>query len=290
MVKAAVLVVDPAPLTARRVQEALLGWDVEVVVAPGQAEAEALMQSRDIAVGLIAASFPRGNGYDLARTLRVRHPTASVYLLCGAFEVFNAERARQVGVVGSISRPFTVEALRKHLSDALGPPPVPAEPARPTAETKVEPGPKADPKAEPKADPKAEPKAEPDVIPSLPSAMVTPLEGEEPVSLGPESIQPEPLPWVPAREERLATFLPQETANNAPLVRVDPDAISPAVEKAILDVLPEVVEAVLTRALQTSPAFRDLIAVAVDDAVRARIDAIARRVVRERLEQEKGGR
>ena len=54
--------------------------------------------------------------------------------------------------------------------------------------------------------------------------------------------------------------------------------------------LPEVVEAVLTRALERSPAFRDLVEGAVDEAVRAQLGSIARRVVRERLaEIEAGG-
>ena len=68
-----------------------------------------------------------------------------------------------------------------------------------------------------------------------------------------------------------------------PPVRVDPAVVQPAVERAILEVLPEVVEVVLRQALATSPGFRDLVEAAVDEAVRAQLAPIARSVVRERL-------
>ena len=50
-----------------------------------------------------------------------------------------------------------------------------------------------------------------------------------------------------------------------------------------MEVLPEVVEIVLRRSLQTSPAFRDLVEVAVDEAVRAHLPTIARQMVQDRL-------
>ena len=68
-----------------------------------------------------------------------------------------------------------------------------------------------------------------------------------------------------------------------PPVSVDPAIVGPALERAILEMLPEVVEIVLEKALATSRPFRDLIEVAVEDAVRAEIAVIARRVIRERL-------
>jgi hypothetical protein len=64
---------------------------------------------------------------------------------------------------------------------------------------------------------------------------------------------------------------------------VDTDTVGPALERAIMEVLPEVVEAVLRNALVTSPAFRELLSVAVEEAVRAQLPAIASRVVEDRL-------
>ncbi len=261
--------VDASPLSARRVQEALRGTGFSVVVATGVAEAEAAIEAGGIAVALAALSFPGGNGYDLARQVKSRNPEAVVFLLCGGFEVFNGERADQVGVYGRINRPFTVDALLRHLEAALGPlggteAPASAPVATPApAATDFDPVPKAAPR------PPARPEARP--------------EGDGIQAYdGPIAPAPEAAARPAVADERLASFLPREWRSHPP-VRVDPDVVGPAVERAILEVLPEVVEIVLNKALLRSPAFRDLVEVAVDEAVRAQIGPIARRVIRERL-------
>lgn len=86
----------------------------------------------------------------------------------------------------------------------------------------------------------------------------------------------------PTTAERVATILPR-AYQDVPVVAVDPSVVGPALEGAIMAVLPEVVEALLRKSLVTSPAFRELVAVAVEDAVRAQLPAIASRVVEDRL-------
>lgn len=255
-----VLVVDSSPLTARRVEEAMRGTGFRVLGAGSPVEATPVVEAGDIAVALAAVTFPRGNGYELARQVKARNPEAVVFLLCGAFEVYNAERAEQAGVVGRIDRPFTVDAFRRHLEGALGPlAALEDAPPAPIAEV------------------------EPDL---LPMDALHPVLAPEPPAEAPAL---PPAPRSAPGDERLATFLPRDW-HSFPPVRVDPDVVAPAVERAILEVLPEVVEAVLAKALQASPAFRDLVEVAVEEAVRAQIGPIARRVVRERLaEIEAGG-
>lgn len=248
------LVVDASPLSARRVQEALRGTPFAVVVAATHAEAERAVEVGGIAVALAALSFPGGNGYDLARAVKARNPEAVVFLLCGGFEVFNGERADAAGVYGRINRPFTVDALVRHLEAALGP--LVGGDAAPGAPT---PAPVA---------------YEP--VPQRPR------EPEIQAYDGPIAPAPEPAPRPAVGDERMASFLPREWRSHPP-VRVDPEVVGPAIERAILEVLPEVVEVVLNKALLRSPALRDLVEVAVDEAVRAQIGPIARRVIRERL-------
>jgi hypothetical protein len=60
-------------------------------------------------------------------------------------------------------------------------------------------------------------------------------------------------------------------------------------ERAILAVLPEVVEIIINKAITTSPAFREMVEVAVEAALREELPGIARKVIRERMaEIEKG--
>lgn len=246
-----VLVVDPSPQTAQRVEEALADTGYSIARAGSAAEVDPLLDAEEIAVVLAAVNFPRGNGYDLARQVKARHPEAVVFLLAGGFEVYNADRAGEVGVAGRISRPFTVEGLRKHLEAALGP--LNTEPEE------------------------------------LPDEAAAGLDAEPAVA----EVIPEPMPEAVApagpppdrgavEDEWLPTFLPRDY-KTWPAVRVDPTVVGPAMERAILEVLPVVVETVLRNVLQTSPAFREVIEAAVDEAVRARIGPIARRVIRERL-------
>jgi CheY-like chemotaxis protein len=259
-----VLVVDPSPLSARRVQEALRGTAFSVALAATSAEAERAVEAGSVTVALAALSFPGGNGYDFARQVKSRNPEAVVFLLCGGFEVFNGERADQVGVYGRINRPFTVDTLRRHLEAALGPLGGGDRPHDAPADREdFEPVPQ-----------RAAPRPDPDFVQAYG---------------GPIAPAAEPTPRHAVADERVASFLPREWRSHPP-VRVDPDVVGPAIERAILEVLPEVVEVVLNKALARSPAFRDLVEVAVDEAVRAQIGPIARRVVRERLaEIEAGG-
>jgi two-component system response regulator (stage 0 sporulation protein F) len=263
-----VLVVDASPLSARRVHEALRGTGFTVVVAASGPEAEAAIDAGGIAVALAALSFPGGNGYDVARSVKTRSPEAVVFLLCGGFEVFNGERADQVGVYGRINRPFTVDTLLRHLEAALGPLGTPADTPAPAAVPDFEPVTR---------------RAAPAPLPDASDAIQA---YDGPIAPAPD---PATTPRTAVGDERLASFLPREWRSHPP-VRVDPDVVGPALERAILEVLPEVVEVILNKALLRSPAFRDLVEVAVDEAVRAQIGPIARRVIRERLaEIEAGG-
>lgn len=244
-----VLVVDPSPQTAQRVEEALADTGFSIARASNAAEVEPLLDAEHIALVLAAVNFPRGNGYELARQVRARHPEAVVFLLCGGFEVYSPERAAEVGVTGRIGRPFTVEVLKKHLESALGPL-------------------------------GGEPEELPDTAMKLEPEEVLPTILPDPLPIPSASLPATPLPSID--DERISSFIPRDFKTHPP-VHVDPEVVGPALERAILEVLPEVVESVLNKALHSSPAFRDMLEAAVDEAVRARIGVIARRVIRERL-------
>ncbi len=252
------LVVDPNPSTVQRVRSALAGSTYNILTARDAVEAESQASGRDIAVVLSSTGLPRGNGYDLARTLLAHQPSTKVFLLSGGFEVYNRDRAEQAGVTGRISKPFSVDGLRARLEQILGPLRALQEDTLPEME--------------------------------LPSLRDAPLE-----PLPPEPLEPTPTDRLhsritsslhgylpPLAEERIATIIPRDY-QQLPATAASVEDLSPALERAVMEVLPEVVETVLRHSLQASPAFRDLVEVAVDEAVRARLPEIARRVVQERL-------
>lgn len=244
-----VLVVDPNPAIHRRVEAALSACDLGLLSARNAEEAEATATGHDLAVVLSATSLPRGNGYDLARLLQERHPAAAVLLMSGGFEVYNQQRAEEAGVVGQLSKPFTSEQLVAAVEQAIGP--LPQLPGA-TGES-----------------------SERAAVSSVSSARGAPRSDVPP----PRPVLPRPL----ASNERVATILPRDY-ESVPVVSVDPDLVGPALERAILEVLPEVVEAVLRNALDTSPTFRDLVDAAVAEAVAERLPALVQELVTERLD------
>jgi CheY-like chemotaxis protein len=260
-----VLVVDPNPLILQRVKSALAGSDFGILSARDAIEAESCASGQQIAVVLSSTGLPRGNGYDLARSLLSIHPDAKIFLLSGGFEVYNRDRAEQAGVVGRISKPFSSDGLRTRLEKVLGP---------------LSGSAKSEPPAE---EPSAQSEAPPTSIDDLSSFDIEePLPEMLPVSLEPLPEEPVNTYSPPTSAERIATIIPRDF-RDLPAPGASIEALKPALERAVMEVLPEVVEVVLRRSLQTSPAFRDLVEVAVDEAVRAHLPAIARQMVQDRL-------
>ena len=242
----AVLVVDPNPATHRRVAEAFDGSGWTLLTARDAREAEEHFAA-PVRVLLASASLPGGNGYDLARSLRDRQPQATVLLMTGGYEIYNAARAEAAEVTGHLAKPFSAEGLRRLIEEAVGPFDV---------------------------DGAFEALAGHALLSALDEELAAPAPVPAP--------EPARRPAPSLASERVATILPRDY-KELPLVAVDPDVVGPALERAVMEVLPEVVEAVLRQALVSSPAFRDLVSVAVEEAVRSQLPAIAARVVEARL-------
>ncbi len=260
-----VLVVDPSPNSARTISSALQGRAWNVVSARSADAALDAARGHDIGLVVVAASLPGTNGYEFAANAREQWPAASTILLTGGFEVYNRRKADEAGVAAHLTKPLQegryLEAMQG-ITGALAPMAAPVEQAPAPAPAPVLTAPPAPPAPPPPV------VAPPPVIPVRTAAPMAPVEPPRP----------------PISNERLATFLPRDYTD-VPPVRVDPEVVGPAVERAILEVLPEVVEAVLRHALGSSTAFRDLVAAAVDEAVRESLPDIATKVVRERLAQ-----
>lgn len=246
-----VLVVDPDPTTLKRAEGALGPSTHAILGARTPDEALEAVQGVDVGLAIIAAGLPRGSGYALSEQLKDRWPAASVVLVTGGFEVFNRARADAAGVSAHLRRPFSEDALQSCVEGLLGP-------LQPVS-TPIEPAPSCEPEA------------------AAPAPVAAPAPAEPP------ALAPVHAPSPPVSDERFATFLPRDYAD-VPRVRVDPTVVGPAVERAILEVLPEVVESVLRHALGGSTAFRELVAASVDEAVRDALPEIAAQVVRERLD------
>ena len=246
-----VLVVHPNPATHRKVDEALGQTGFPVLHARGSEGLDEVLDGQSVDVVLSAITLDSTNGYDLGRTLRDRFPAALIFLLAGGFEVYNVGRAEACGVDGRIGVPFTPIGLRAVLEDKLGVlPRLPELPREGRGDVPVYEG----------------------AILVEDAAAAAAAPACVPVSAA--------RPGPPATEERLASFLPRDH-RPAKLVAVDPTVVGPALEKAVLEVLPEVVEGALRTALASSPDFRQVVADAVREVVAERLPEIAEQVSRQ---------
>ncbi len=240
-----VLVVHPDPVTHRKVDQALVQTGFLVLHNRGSEGLDEVLVDQQVHVVLSAITLDGSNGYDLSRELRDRFPAALILLLAGGFEVYNVERAGACGVDGRLGVPFTPISLRAILEEKLGPLP---RQAGGESETSAE----------------------------VSGRFEANFEGgrTQPVGQGLGGGRPTP----PISEERLASFLPRDH-RPAKVVTVDPLVVGPALERAVLDVLPEVVEGALRTALSSSPEFRQMVAEAVSEVLATRLPEIADRVL-----------
>ena len=250
MARRAVMVVDPDPSTSRKLEKALQGSALDVIHLRTLQEAlDACEGSVPVAV-LSAISLPTGNGYDLARRLQQLELGVPVFLLWGGFEILDAKRAEGCGVRAGIRKPLTADVLLDQLEGVLGE--IPQEP--PVPEQQVA---------------KTQP-TEPEEI--LPVGSIEYLDTGPVVEPGP---QPEAI-VPPVGDERIATFVPNDY-DSLPPVKLDREQLSVAMERAILAVLPEVLEAVLNKALLDGGRLRGVVNEVVAEVVRESLPELLRK-------------
>ena len=247
MAASVVMVVDANPATARSVQRALQGTAIEVVSAGSLPHAVERSSDPDLVAIFSAVSIPGGNGYELTRRVVDQHPSMAVFLLWGGFEPFDQGRATAAGVRAGLRRPFSSEAVLAALEELLG--------AVPVSSSFLEP---------------VEPLEE-----DLPMASIEPLDAN-----GGAAGRGPPVP--PVGDERLASFIPADY-EELPPVRIDREEISVALERAVLAVLPEVLEAVLDKAVSQPGRSRAIIDELVSAAVAEQLPAVLEHSLRERL-------
>ncbi|MFH1463961.1 MAG: response regulator [Pseudomonadota bacterium] len=249
MARNALLVVDADTATARRVTRALDGADVEVRVARDLPAALEAANRDGAVVALVAVSLPGASGYDLARRLRDETPWIAVYMLWGGFEVLDERRVAEVGACGSLRRPLSADAVLAVVENAIGAVPVASADLQPVEDTEE----------------------------TLPVGSFEPLDGADSRS------PPEDDALVPLLgTERLAAFIPGDY-KELPVVRIDREEVSVALERAVLAVLPETVEAVLERSMGSPGSLRRVVEEAVERAVAEQLPAALERALRERL-------
>ncbi len=247
MATSAILVVDSNPATARRFRRALHDTELEVRLASGMADALQQAADHDLVAIFSAISIPGGNGYELTRRVVDHRPSMAVFLLWGGFEPFDEDRAMISGVRAGLRRPFSTETVLGHLEDLMG--------ALPLRSTPLE--------------------------PEEPAEELLPVGSIEPLDSPPVQVEPS-VALPPVGSERLATFVPADY-DDIPPVSIDREEVSVGLERAAVAVVPEVLEALLDKALTQPGPMQTLVQRAVARAVAEQLPGALEQALRERL-------
>ncbi|HVN02517.1 MAG TPA: EAL domain-containing protein [Caulobacteraceae bacterium] len=143
-----VLVADDSPVNREVALEALARLGVKVTCVADGREAVEAMAGETFDLVLMDASMPRMDGYDATREIRLAEQVAGrrrtpIVALTAHVVGSAADRWRESGMDGMLSKPFTLAALADQLGEHLTPSPqpaakpaAPAQPAAPKAEAK----------------------------------------------------------------------------------------------------------------------------------------------------------
>jgi two-component system chemotaxis response regulator CheY len=91
--------------------------DWTVLVAPGGAEALALVENRTPDVAILDYNMPGMDGLELARHLRVQFPTLPMGFLTANVQDSLRKKAEALGC-GFIPKPITTDKIRAFLAEA----------------------------------------------------------------------------------------------------------------------------------------------------------------------------
>ncbi len=249
MARSAIMVVAADAATARRISRALRGADLSVRQAQDFRDAVGHLADPQLAAVFSAITVPGGSGYELARRGTEQRPDLPIFLLWGGFEAYDEQRALEAGVRAGIRRPVSSHAVLAHLEEALGPVPVAASEL-----LGVEP-----------------------LEEVLPVGSIEPLETPSAASPPLVTIAPPPV-----ADERLASFVPADY-DELPPVRIDREEVSVALERAVLAVLPEVLEAILCKSLDHPTRLRAMLQQSITRTVEEQLPTVVERALRDRL-------
>ena len=90
------------------------GYDITSVLNAKAASDKLTMAEYDLV--LLDINLPDGNGYDLCKLIKPKHPDTMVIFLTANDQESNQIRGYEVGAVDYITKPFSIVALQRKIS------------------------------------------------------------------------------------------------------------------------------------------------------------------------------
>ncbi|MFA6508507.1 MAG: response regulator [Treponemataceae bacterium] len=117
--KGSVLIVDDEKNIRLMIGKVLEGLGLEITAAVNGDEALAIAEKRNFDLVLLDLRMPGTDGMEVLRRLRAASTETKVAIITAHGTVDNAVEAMKLGAVDFIRKPFTVDELRRIVTDAL---------------------------------------------------------------------------------------------------------------------------------------------------------------------------
>ena len=114
-----VLIVDDEKNIRLMIRKVLEGLGLDTAVAVNGDEALAMATKRNFDLVLLDLRMPGTDGMEVLRQLRVASPETKIAIITAHGTVDNAVESMKLGAVDFIRKPFTVDELRRIVTDAL---------------------------------------------------------------------------------------------------------------------------------------------------------------------------
>jgi len=114
-----ILVVDDEPEVCRLVQRVLQRDHFHVLCATSGKRALASLRNRCVDLVILDISMPDMSGIQVLAELRVRRKSLPVLMLTGHGHLDTARQAMQLGAYDYITKPFSVDLVKKIVREAL---------------------------------------------------------------------------------------------------------------------------------------------------------------------------
>lgn len=135
--KPLLLIVEDDAVFARTLQRSFERRDYEVVVAPGPAEVEALLETRTPAYAVVDLKLAQSSGLTCVETLHAHDPAIIIIVLTGYASIATAVESIKLGATSYLAKPANTDDIERAFGTGAGDAEVPIG-TRPTSIKTIE--------------------------------------------------------------------------------------------------------------------------------------------------------
>lgn len=114
-----ILIVDDEPMLREVFSEMLAGPGLEIKEASGGDEAFQMLQNETFDLVISDVRMPKGDGISLLSNIKNKLPNPPAVILCSGFSDLNSQKAKEMGAVELLEKPFDHDVFNDLVNKVL---------------------------------------------------------------------------------------------------------------------------------------------------------------------------